>query len=117
MREKTKRQINWLIVGFICLFVVVYSLFEAKNLLEGPNLTVSLPNKSYVSTTNSEFDITGNAKNILSLTVNNRPILITPEGDFADKLLLLSGYNRIAIIARDKFGRESAKIIEAVLIN
>ena len=117
MREKTKRQINWLIIGLICLFVLTYSLFEAKNLLEGPNLNIISPDKNYVTTASSIFNIVGNAKNIFSLTVNNRPILITPQGDFYDKLLLLPGYNRISIMAKDKFGRESTKIIEAVLTN
>ena len=117
MREKTKRQINWLIVGFICLFIFAYSLFEAQNLLEGPQLNITNPAQTHFSTKENIFDIRGNAKNILSLTVNNRPILITPQGDFYDKLLLLPGYNRISITAKDKFGRESTKIIEAVLIN
>ena len=117
MREKTQKQINWLIVGFVCLFVVAYSLFEAENLLEGPQLAITNPPQTHSSTTEDVFDINGNAKNILSLTVNNRPILITPQGDFNDKLLLLPGYNRISITAKDKFGRESTKIIEAVLTN
>jgi len=117
MRETTKKQINWMIVGLISLFILGYSLYEARNLLEGPELTIINPEKTHFSSTNSVLDISGNAQNILSLTVNSRPILITPQGDFADKLLLLSGYNRIAVIATDKFGRENTKIIEAVLIN
>lgn len=117
MREKARRQINLTIIVVICLFVLLYSLYEARNLLKGPNLVISVPEKNYISTKNSVLDIRGNAKNILSLTVNNRPILITPEGDWSDKLLLLSGYNRIAITAKDKFGREEIKIIEVVLTN
>ncbi|MBI5139859.1 MAG: hypothetical protein HZA94_00180 [Candidatus Vogelbacteria bacterium] len=117
MREKTRQQLNWLAVGLVCSFVVVYSLFEARNLMEGPVLTLNLPEKIYVSTKSSILEVRGNAKNILSLAVNNRPVLITPEGDFTDKLLLLPGYNRIAITAKDKFGRENIKIIEAVLTN
>jgi len=52
----------------------------------------------------SVVQITGNAKNAVSLTINGREISINHAGDFNETIALLSGYNIINITGKDKFG-------------
>ncbi len=54
--------------------------------------------------TDNILKVTGNARNAVSLTLNNREISINKDGDFDETIVLLSGYNIIQIQARDKFG-------------
>ena len=58
--------------------------------------------------------IAGAAKNIKSISLDDRPIFIDEAGSFSEKLLLSNGYNVIKISAWDKFNKKTDKLIEVV---
>ncbi len=95
----------------ICILIFGYTFYEARFLIEGPELTIFYP-ENHAVVSDSLLEILGRVKNISSLTINGRPVMITPDRLFNDKLLLLDGYNTIETKVKNKFGQEQSKIIE-----
>jgi hypothetical protein len=60
------------------------------------------------------IEIRGVAKNTSKITLNGRSLLIDPEGDFREKILLAEGYNVFSIVLQDRFGRERTEKLELV---
>jgi hypothetical protein len=58
----------------------------------------------------STVNVSGIAKHALGITINQRPVSVTDDGQWKDTLALLSGVNVIKIGAEDKFGRSVSKI-------
>jgi len=107
---------TWLKIGTITFLVVVivgYSIFQARKILEGPDLNLTSP-KSGTIYTEPLVEIAGTASNIKEIRLDDRPINITEEGEFREKLLLFPGYNIIKLSAEDKFGKKTEKKIELV---
>jgi len=109
---------TWLrITMFTVLLLVIlgYSAFEARKILEGPNLKITSPltreikNDPYVH-------IAGIAKNIKEIKLNGNSIFVDESGNFNEKFMLISGYNIIEIQAKDKFNKETKEILELVYI-
>ncbi len=98
----------------IMLFIGGYSLYESKNLLQGPILTISSPHNGTVVDT-PLVEIKGDTKNISYISLNDRQISINEKGEFKEKLLLSSGYNIMKVKVTDKFGRQKEELLELVL--
>jgi hypothetical protein len=93
------------------LLLVSYGIFNARNLLIGPTIEIFSPSKD-METGENVLTISGRAKNIASISLNQRPISIDTEGLFQEKLLLSPGSNIIEIKATDRFKKETQKTIE-----
>lgn len=111
--EDGKLMVRVLITILFVLVIVGYSIFQAHNILTGPEIALASPFSGEV-VTEQAVDINGNAKNISFISLDDRPIYIDESGQFKEKLLLYPGYNIIRIYARDKFGTETEKKIELV---
>jgi len=99
-------QISCLFIFF--LFIIIYGFFRSQDLIFG----VKIKNVNIVDgtkITNNILEITGNAKNAISLTLDGREISIDGNGNFDETIALLSGYNIINIKAQDKFGYADEK--------
>ena len=114
MRDKLKSNLKITFIGLICLIILGYTYFEARFLIDGPQLTISSP-QNHATVSDPLLEIKGEVKNLSSLTINGRQIMITTDGSFNDKLLLLDGYNTIEVKVRNKFGQEKQEILEIVL--
>lgn len=102
-----------IIIVLILVSITGYSLYQAQNLINGPQISVTTPiNGSTVD--NSSVLITGTAKNVAFISLNDRQIFIDEHGTFNEELLLGSGYNVWKLEAKDKFGRIVSKKIELV---
>lgn len=105
-----KRNIRTIsIVTFFVLFVV-YAGFEVAKLYLGPSLVVNTPT-DLSTVDNPLVEITGVAKRVSYIKINDRQIFSDTKGYFSDKLLLLPGYNIINIEVNDRFGKEINKEI------
>lgn len=103
-------------IGLIVLLFLIfigYTYYQAKNLIDGPIITVENP-KDGSSSTQSPITIKGIAKNTSFIFIDDRPIYIDEQGNFSERILLLKGYNVIEIKARDKFGKEKKEVLEVV---
>lgn len=96
------------------LIVGGYSLFQAHKLISGPVITIFSPENG--SLYNSPLiEITGKAKNVAYLNLNDKKIFTDENGNFKEKLLLSPGYNILKLDAKDKFGTYTEKRIELIL--
>jgi len=112
-RHATRKLLKIITISIILLFLFGYTTYEIQRVLFGPKIEILSPaNGSLVS--NSLTEVSGNAKNIKDISLNDRKIFIDEEGNFKENLLLSYGYNAFTIKATDKFGRGEEKTIEVI---
>jgi len=92
-----------LLIGGGILLILIYILYQARFLTEGPVIT--LQNEPPVTTSSSTVLITGRAQNIVSLYINGRTIYTTDEGVFSETLTLPLGYTILTIEGVDRYGK------------
>lgn len=104
------------VAGILALTLVIgtYVVYQARNLLQGPTITLSGP----VSTVQHEKIIVleGTAKNIVKLTLNGKEIHTSAAGDFSQELVLENGYTIVLLEAQDRFGRSTEVTQEYVYV-
>ncbi len=86
------------------VFLIGYGLFQARDYLRGPQLTLDNPSNGAV-VKNVVVSIRGKAEDISRLTLNGRAIFTDAHGNFSEQLLLAPGLNIIKLEAQDKFGK------------
>lgn len=94
---------------FFFLIIIFYGLYEAQGLLFGPTINVStettIVHDSYVK-------IEGRAERIVALKMNGKDIPVTEDGAFSEPFLLAKGDNRIALEAKDTYGRVTSRFVD-----
>lgn len=111
MRSNIKKVIKFTGLSFIACVLIAYSFYQARFLLEGPQVAVWDPQDGSI-VFQSVLDIQGEAKNISKLSLDGRQIFVNEQGVFKERILLSEGMNAITFNAQDKFGRETQKTIE-----
>lgn len=86
----------------VAVLFVAYVHFQARNLLAGPQITLTTdpPEIEHEQLINLE----GTAKNITLLTMNGTPISTDDQGNFSHPLVLENGYTIMTLTAHDRFG-------------
>lgn len=111
MKLSSSRNKIQLVLWVICGIILIgYVLFQSKNLIEGPVLSIVSPQNGETFS-NPLITVEGNAKNIRSITLDDRPISVDNKGHFAEKLLLPSGYSIIKLEVEDRFGKTREKFL------
>ena len=100
--------IQFLGIMGIMMSIAWYVQFQARNILEGP--TLDLTNEYVPVQHERRVDLTGNAQNIVKLTLNGREIQTNESGDFIQTLELPNGYTIMELTAQDRFGRTTSII-------
>lgn len=95
----------------LALIIAGYSIYQAKNLILGPRISVTAPSTGQ-RVASSSIDIVGIAFNTASLSLDGRTIFTDEQGNFKEKLLIPPGYTIILLSATDKFGRTTTKKLE-----
>lgn len=113
--EDGKLIIKTLLIAFFVLVLVGYGLFQSQKIIDGPQISVISPISGGTST-ESKIEVKGVAKNISAISLNDRPIFIDEQGNFAEKLMLYPGYNIIKLRASDKFGSSVERDLELVYV-
>lgn len=101
-------------ITLIVVFIASYSLYESRNLIIGPVIEIFSPLDGSATDT-ALIEIKGLARNISSISLNDRKITVDNKGIFSEKMLLSPGYNIIKLTVADKFGRSKEKKLELVL--
>ncbi len=103
-----KEILRILLISLFFLFIIVYGFLRSQAVIFGVKIK-DINIENWTTYTENPLKITGNAKNAIHLTINGREIYIDQKGNFAEDIVLLSGYNIIEIYAKDKFGKEDVK--------
>lgn len=90
--------------------IIFYAYFQSRAIIAGPQLSILEPQHGSTATS-SLIIIRGIAIHAKEITLQGRPILIDLQGNFAEKLLLVDGYNIIELTATDTQGRQIKKML------
>ena len=100
--------------SFLGIVILGYSLFQAQKLISGPIIEVFTPQNG-ATYNQTLIEISGRARNIAYLNLNDKPIFTDKNGYFKEKILLSPGYNVIKLDAKDKFKKYTEKRLELIL--
>lgn len=95
------------------LSLLVYGYYQGRNLIFGPELTVTSPINGE-TLTSSLVEVRGTAKNVAFLSLNGRQVFVDENGTLEEQLLLSYGHTIISLKGRDKFGAEKEVTLEVV---
>ncbi|MEK7109548.1 MAG: hypothetical protein AAB919_03940 [Patescibacteria group bacterium] len=107
---------NRFVIALAVLLVLGYGLFEARKLLEGPEITITSP-KDGTATSSALVTIEGTARNISFLTINDAPAYTDASGHFVETLSPPAGYTVFTVAAVDRFGRRASKSVAFNIVN
>lgn len=98
-------------IALIIFFLIVagYTIFEAQAILLGPRIVID--NATNMVLHQQFVKIQGMAIHITSLTMNGAEIPVTEAGVFDEPYLLALGENRITLVAKDRYGNTTTKIV------
>ena len=108
MNQNAKKIVKIMGLSIFFILIIIYAFYVSKDLLLGVKINnVNLKDGTVVI--GSIFEITGNARNAIRLTLDGREISVNKQGDFDETIALLPGYNIIEIKATGKFGNTDKK--------
>ncbi len=93
--------------------VIGYFLFNSKNLMQGPQILIDVPQEGIV-VKSPTIILEGKVKNVSELKVNGMPVLVSADNTIKQQLVLQPGENTFIFVAKDKAGRESRKVLKIV---
>ena len=110
-REVLQKKLRLTLIIAVSVILVLYGIFQARNLALGPMISVTAPVNGTVSSS-SIMTISGTARNISLMTLDGGQIFTNENGNFSNDIVLSHGYNVVTLYARDKFGKETTKTLQ-----
>ena len=93
--------------------IIIYAYYQMRDFLNGPSIIITEPFNG--QTVHEEIvSVSGNAKRISGITLNDRKIFTDENGIFTEKVALFQGYNEIEVSVQDRFNREKTTLLEIV---
>lgn len=93
------------LVVFIVLLVFAYAVWQARLLIIGP--TISLNEEPQIVQQERVITLSGQAANIVGITLNGRTIYTDKNGNFNESVFLENGYSVVTIEGIDRYGRST----------
>ena len=113
MQSNVKTYFIIILITLLAGGIFGYTYYRTQDLIRGPRIEISYPvNGSTLDT--SLITIEGVARNIASITLNDRKIFVDEDGGIREDILLTYGYNVLTLKAEDKFGRKVTHRLELV---
>ena len=110
-REILRKKIRIASIIVILVLLSAYGIFQARNLAEGPIVSITAPLNGAVSSS-SVVTISGTAKNVAFMTLDGEQIYTDEQGNWSEDRVLAQGYNVVTLYAKDTFGKETTKTLE-----
>lgn len=111
----TPLAIRFGLIGLGALTVVLYLVLSVTNLVAAPSLSLQEPT-SDLAVSSSSLVIVGQTKPGAALSINEQPVHVAEDGHFRETLNLQQGLNEVAVVARNKLGRET-RIVRRIQAN
>lgn len=105
-----------ILIALVALAALTYAGFEARRLLLGPEVEVTSPLQGSATST-TLLVISGTARDVSFLTVDDKPAFTDVSGHFSVTLSPPSGYTIITVAAVDRFGRRTQQEVEIQVHN
>lgn len=104
------------LIALAVLLIVGYGVFEARRLIEGPQIIIYSPQDGS-ATSSTTVLLTGRAENISFLTINDTSAFTDEHGIFSVLLSPPSGYAIFTVSATDRFGRKASAQVRMSVLN
>lgn len=92
------------IVGLVLFALIGYGALQARHLLAGPSITITIPS-NYTTFSDGFVTIEGVAENTENLSLNGGALPIDEEGRFQKTVVYAKGGGILSLTATDRFGR------------
>lgn len=96
--------------------LLLYGVFEARRLIEGPRITIATPADGS-ATSSAAVVISGFAENISFLSINGKPAYTDEQGHFSETLSPPPGYAIFTVAATDRFGRRMTREVHITVVD
>lgn len=100
----------------VVLLVVGYGAYEARRLVEGPEITIESP-RDGSATSSIVVTVSGVAQNISFLTINDGASYTDEHGRFVYRFAPPAGYTVVTVAAIDRFGRRAKQSVTFNVLN
>ncbi len=99
----------------LILFIIIigYAAYQASDIVRGPAIDLSSPNDGLTEEDGLTV-LTGLARRLAYLSLDDNQIFTNSAGQFKEKLLLAPGYNIIKLRAEDRFNRRVEKTLQII---
>ncbi len=112
----SRLSVTSLIVILAVIIIGGYGLFEARRIIEGPEIVITSPLNGSATSTMGVV-ITGTAANISFLTINDKPSYTDKDGNFNETLSIPPGIAVLTVRAVDRFGRRTLSQVAITVLN
>lgn len=109
-RIKSSPNIRRKIALLLFIAIVIYAVWNARNLILGPRIEVLEPEDGALISSPTLI-VKGTVKNGSFISLNGRNIFTDNNGIFSEEILPQYGYNVMKIEAQDRFGKRTEKLI------
>lgn len=92
------------------LIIIGYVLFQYSSLIFAPSVTILSP-KNNSTIASNVVEVRGKTDPYATVSVNGEEVYVDLSGEFKKSVYEFSGNNKIKIVAKNKFGKESVKVI------
>ncbi|MSR87724.1 MAG: hypothetical protein EXS69_00965 [Candidatus Zambryskibacteria bacterium] len=93
--------------------LTAYSLYQARFLILGPLVWIDAPQDG-ATVLGSTVTISGRAKNIAWMSLNDRQIFTDENGLWDEKLIVAQGLSIMTVKVRDRFGHETQRSVRVI---
>jgi cytoskeletal protein RodZ len=92
-------------IGSLVL-ILAFLLFQARAMFFPPFITLSSPKED--SIVSQDVEVKGRTDASAIITINNEPVFVNSNGEFAKRVSLFPGETKIIVKAKNRLGKESA---------
>lgn len=100
--------------ALIVVVIIGYIIFQYSSFLFGPQLSIISPAEG-LRVEENIVDVSGTTDPYASVLVNNEDVYVKLDGTFKKTLYLFKGNRQITVVAKNRNGKESRKIINVVV--
>lgn len=94
----------------IFALIAIYAIWNGRNLILGPRLTITSPSNG-ARVDQNPIMVEGVAKNISFISINGREIYVDKDGNFKESVVLTPGENSLEVFTKDRFNKEKIERI------
>lgn len=100
-----------LVIIFVFLIIAGYVFIQYSSLIFAPGLTIDSP-KEGATISGNVVIVRGSTDPYATVTVEGDEVAVGLDGSFKKSVYEFSGDNKITITSKNRFGKESTKVIE-----
>lgn len=114
MQHAQTRTLAKIAIIILCaVAIVIYAYYQMRDFLNGPSIVITEPLNGQTAREDAVI-VSGTAKRISGITLNDRKIFTDENGIFTEKVALFPGYNEIEVSVQDRFSRGRTKLLKVV---